>query len=396
MNDNSFDTASSGSRTMSPKFLQWSIAAATFSYVVVAFGFKGVPGVSRLALYSAAFLCLLIPLRSLSGIRLPLWIAPILLFYSYLALPALAYEGTSFDKLGAMIVVLVGTLSIGVALQNQFVSYKVVAYGAVVAAILNVVAVQLGIDTTPIGEIGRSSGLMGNPNSLTMSMAFAAFLVWIFPERFNVMVRFSAIFLGGYGVFVSGSRKGLILLAALFLVVGVDQVFKLGKVKMVVIVPFVLAGLIVFNGYLYTAAKNYGGNVVSVQRLQKGLSGKDRSYNDRAHLIEAGIKLWKESPLIGHGFSQFSRLSGYGSYAHNNYIEVAVSGGIIGLLLFYSIHVIILFKALKTQNPLRLRLIILLLTIGIIDMAFVSFYDKATMCMLVTLMAVSSFPTEFQ
>ena len=394
MNNNSLDISYTRSISIAEKTLCLTASGASFLYVVVAFGFKGVPGVSRLALFAAAFLCLLVFIKFLYSAKIPIWIFHILFFYTYLALPALVTEGTSYEKLGMMIVVLIGTLSVGWGVQNQLVSYKVIVYGAVCAAILNIVAVHLGIDTAQNAEAGRFSGLMGNPNSLAISMAYTAFFIWIFPEKFSLLFRLLGIFLPFYGMYISGSRKGLLYITALFLIIIVDQLFKINKIKVIVVVPIILAGLILFNGYLYTTAKNYSNDLVSVQRFEKGLSGNDRSYNDRLELIKTGFRLWKESPLIGHGFSQFARISGYGGYAHNNYIEIAVSGGILGLFLFYSIHTILLIKSLRQPKPLRLRLFIFIFTILIVDMAFVSFYDKATMCMLGTLIAVSSSTNE--
>jgi len=107
-------------------------------------------------------------------------------------------------------------------------------------------------------------------------------------------------------------------------------------------------------------------------------------------LIEIGLKLWEKSPIFGYGFDQFASLSHIGTYAHNNYIELAVSGGIIALILFYSLHFTILRNAMKQPYAYRLRLMIFLAALVVIDTAVVSFYDKGVMCMLGVLLAVSS------
>ena len=68
----------------------------------------------------------------------------------------------------------------------------------------------------------------------------------------------------------------------------------------------------------------------------------DESDLIRKQLFSNGIDYFMQSPLIGHGFYNFSRLfqSDYGSviYSHNNFIETLVGGGIIGFILYYFLY----------------------------------------------------------
>ena len=372
-----------------PKVYKWLISSLSFVYVVIAFGFSGIPGVSRLALYSSVLMIFVLACY-VWKLKLQGWIFLILFFYSYMAIPALARATTSFDKLGMMMTVLFGTLSIGLALQNKILSYKVIVYGSLIAAIINIFAITMGIESAPVIEKGRSSGLMANPNALSMSMAFAAFMIWLVPERFSWPIRLFGIFVALYGMYVSGSRKGLLLVAALLILVLMDSLVKLSKPKLILFVTVILAALFMSYTLLFEMANKYGTDIVAINRASKAFAGHDKSFNDREILINTGYKLWEKSPLFGHGFGQFANLSGFGSYAHNNYIELAVSGGIIALILFYSIHFIILRNAMKQPIAFRLRLISFLFTILLMDMAVVTFYGKTSLCTLIVLLTVSS------
>ena len=58
-----------------------------------------------------------------------------------------------------------------------------------------------------------------------------------------------------------------------------------------------------------------------------------------------GLELLKESPLFGLGFQSFSYH--YVSYSHATLIEIPVSGGIIGALLYFSIYYVSLKKTIS-------------------------------------------------
>lgn len=365
------------------------ISFLAFTYVVASFGLSGVSGISRIGLYSAVILFLVI-ITSINKLKIPNWIILICFFYTYLAVPAIARENTSFDILGTMIVAWIGAISIGLLLYNKMLSYKVIVYGALMAAAINICAISLGLDAAAIIEKGRSSGLTGNPNSLSMYLGIVAFMVWLLPERFSWPIRLFAVFIAIYGMYVSGSRKGLLLATALLFLVLANFLIKLSKPKLIMFISVIVASLAISYTLIPEITNKHKTDIVAIDRIYDDLSGQNKSISGRIFLINTGYKLWKESPLFGLGFSQFSNLSGFGAYAHNNYIELAVSGGIIGMILFYSIHFIILRNALKQPIAFRLRLMIFVFTILLTDIAAVTFYDKASLCTLLCLLTLSS------
>ena len=66
-------------------------------------------------------------------------------------------------------------------------------------------------------------------------------------------------------------------------------------------------------------------------------------------MIQYGMDYFKERPLLGHGIENFRYLYaqevGKETYSHNNYIELLVNNGIVGLLLYYSFYISVILKA---------------------------------------------------
>ena len=107
---------------------------------------SAIPGLSRLALYASVMLLAMLIL-SMGKLKLSLWMLVLTLFYLYLALPALALSNVPIYRLSTLTTVFLGTLSIGIALQNRVLSYKALTFGAIVAALSDVVAICIAVDT---------------------------------------------------------------------------------------------------------------------------------------------------------------------------------------------------------------------------------------------------------
>lgn len=112
-------------------------------------------------------------------------------------------------------------------------------------------------------------------------------------------------------------------------------------------------------------------------------SSGDSSTQYRMDMILYGIEWFKNKPFIGYGMDNFRYLfesaTGRLAYAHNNYIELLVGGGIIGFTLYYRIAVNSIRKLRKsmTNNRSMVALLLsILLTILCIDFALVSYNSR--------------------
>lgn len=73
----------------------------------------------------------------------------------------------------------------------------------------------------------------------------------------------------------------------------------------------------------------------------------DMSIIQRSEMINVGYKLFLQSPLFGHGVDSYSSISGFGTYSHNNYIELLSDIGLIGTLWYYSIYIYNIKRIIK-------------------------------------------------
>jgi O-antigen ligase len=117
--------------------------------------------------------------------------------------------------------------------------------------------------------------------------------------------------------------------------------------------------------------------------LSDNSASEDASTSQRSDLITEGIRLWSERPLVGRGPGQYAWVNKveYGVYSHNNFIEILVNFGLLGFLIFYSVHIYLLrklfkLKKMKQRNNEVNWLLVMLFSLLIIDCTFVTYYNK--------------------
>lgn len=72
----------------------------------------------------------------------------------------------------------------------------------------------------------------------------------------------------------------------------------------------------------------------------------EKSFYGRKDMVAMGINWWLQSPIWGNGNEAF-RVFNYGTYSHNNYIELLVNYGLLGLMFYYTPLLICLFGSLR-------------------------------------------------
>lgn len=109
-------------------------------------------------------------------------------------------------------------------------------------------------------------------------------------------------------------------------------------------------------------------------------------------LIDTGLKLWKESPVLGHGINTFTPLAGFGLYAHNNYIEEGVGMGIVGVFIWYTIYPFLFYRSFKSViKPMAFCIILLM---PWLDVGLVSYMEDNLHIIFAILFASSVLPKE--
>lgn len=108
------------------------------------------------------------------------------------------------------------------------------------------------------------------------------------------------------------------------------------------------------------------------------------SIGERVSMIKAGLEVISDYPFVGVGLDNFRAVTGTGSYAHSNLIEVAASTGVIGFTIYHLMYVVLTLRLLKlfghkgaTGTVARLGFTGLM-AYFLMDITRVSYYEKTS------------------
>ena len=243
----------------------------------------------------------------------------------------------------------------------------------------------------------RSEDALFNANTLAISAAVAiCILVCSDEKRFtphNVLLIgiLSALCI------LSGTRKALIAAVITIVVYYVlRNPEKLLKNALIICVSVVVVYLLITKiPLLYNMI---GNRIESMFSLLMGETG-DKSAESRAGFIELGFKHFKNRPWIGHGINCFQTLRySFGTYSHNNYIELLFSVGILGTVAYYSMYLLVLIRSMKMYLKNRTDNFVLcigiILSLFFIDIALVSYYERTNLILVIMCLGLLKGNTE--
>lgn len=229
----------------------------------------------------------------------------------------------------------------------------------------------------------RMGDLIGNQNTYGLVFANAA-LVALYYFFFNNEKRY--ILLAGLFIFFglsSGSKKVvfLLILGLFFLILSKYGVRKLFKAIVYSSVSLLLGWILIHLPIFSTI----------LERLESYLSVTgNTSDNIRADLIRFGLELFIENPFLGYGLNNYHLFHWSGVYSHNNYIEVLVSLGVIGFIVYYLIFIKslnTLIRKRKCLKPIHFLLIFFILSSFIFGYGMVQFYGKGIWILMGVMLA---------
>ena len=231
----------------------------------------------------------------------------------------------------------------------------------------------------------RGEESLVNPNSIAICAAFTVFWIIASGKKLKVFDCFIISILSLFFI-LSGTRKAIIAL-----IIGLIVYICLKNPKMLIrnaiiitISLCVLYFLMIKINFLYNSI---GYRIESFIALIQG-NESDSSAETRQHFIELGWLYFKQNPILGFGINCFQTIPGsYGTYSHNNYIELLFSVGIIGTISYYSMHITIFIRAIKQyiknkKNNIILALSFITITLTM-DIAMVSYYSRSSLMYIV-------------
>lgn len=180
---------------------------------------------------------------------------------------------------------------------------------------------------------------------------------------------------------LSGSKKVILMIVAIACLLAFLRAKKYKLLILLTLIIFVV-GLVFAVMKIQPLYETIGIRFYRMfEELQDSSIRNDGSSVTRIRMIKFGFELFKQRPLFGYGLNSFRVFYGaeYGfdTYSHNNFIEILVSGGIVGFMLYYSIYIYVIVKLFKPaaieREPIAILLFVVNLVFLISGFAFVSY-----------------------
>lgn len=199
-----------------------------------------------------------------------------------------------------------------------------------------------GDSTTSFGVPAYSSiegwhGIFNHKNDLGAMMALAIVVEWYFPAQ-STLSRVARIFCLSLYVVLLFLSDSVTALASVTLAILLMYAFNAFRFQYGLLVPALLVGLLLVGGALMLNAGSASGALKAL--------GRSSDLSGRMELWHSVIAMIHKKPMLGFGFSGFwrgasdesalveSQIGWSPVYAHNGYLEITLSLGIVGLLLF--------------------------------------------------------------
>ena len=223
------------------------------------------------------------------------------------------------------------------------------------------------------GRLGREISHENTFGMYNATTVLVAFYYMLYKKRYKLFHVALAV-LAFIFTMSSGSRKALLMLCVgiLFLVYkkyGVKKLYKVVIITTLLIALFLMVIKLPMFELINTRVE------MAMETLEGDGSG-DASANTRFQMILDGWDVFKERLLIGYGADNYALVTGYGTYSHNNFIEILVDFGLIGFILYYLSYVFAMKNLLTSKTDAGKALAAVFLARLLMDVALVTYYSK--------------------
>lgn len=259
----------------------------------------------------------------------------------------------------------------------------------IIASLILVIRLLIVTPTELWGTERLGIAINLNSNSIGMIASYASLSSIYLAKKFGKKYYYIFIIPFSLITLFSGSRKGFLIFAIgiiLLLLFYSNNIRRFLTTALSISIFFVFIYKVVFD--LPTLYNVIGKRLESLLNFIMGNTHLiDASMRTRKAMIDEAIMLIKEKPIMGYGHENFRLLSMFDTYSHNNYTEILVSTGIIGLCIYYSLPMFILvlsiIKRIKLKDNEYNLIIIYLLIILIMDIGIVSYSHILTQLLIV-------------
>lgn len=370
------------------RFLSVTVAMFVLAMYLV----SSIPGLSRIPHLTIGLLFVGLLLRTLkTPLRLRLEpIVPLTAVFITYALTSVLWatdQGAALVSAISLLVDFFGALLLWVALQNG-VRPRVVAYAAGTGA---GVQALIAVNQFIASGASRAEGIVGNANALAIQLSLTGFLLLLILPR-ETWTRLAALALIVVATVTTGTRKLVFVWFSyvILLLRDLSPLFRrpsVGSAIALLLAPIAVWTSLTFGSVLVGPLED----LTVVQRLEGTFEGQET--NKRSNLMEDALRVWWQQPVFGHGIDQYRYVGNNTTYSHNNYTELLADFGVVGLVLYYSIFALLLYRTvIGIARGSRSAWVVLAIIIAIVlmDVGRVSYSSRMTWW-LIALMSFYSF-----
>jgi len=223
----------------------------------------------------------------------------------------------------------------------------------------------------------RLGALIGNENLVARNFAVTAVVGFHYMITRRNLLSIILTPLSVILILATKSRSGISLMVVGFLILLYYSFGKKYKLRFVILLSLI-ALIVNFLGQQEWLSQ-VSSRVKAVSESLITGSVSDASTKFRFQLLRHGWESFKEHPAVGFGVGASYVLT-MGTYYHNNYIQLLVECGLLGFLLYYSIHIYLLrgLLAKLKEDSVAIVLFSLVILSLIYDFSTSSYYDKLT------------------
>jgi O-antigen ligase len=263
-----------------------------------------------------------------------------------------------------------------------FYSFLIVLY------IISFIEIQQGLILQEI----RPSSTLGNATYVGFFGNLMLFLCLYFLYQANKQEKFFiffGIFLALTSIIISQTRGAILGISAGLFIFGLYY-FLFSKIRLqtkILVLIFVIIAIFGFYQFLLT---DYALKIPGINRVAESLRNP-ASYMARLIAWQIFLDAWKEKPIFGYGlenspiayFKAFdSRIFNYEEVIfdrpHNKYIEILVTNGIAGALVWLIFYLTIFYTIFKNERNNYLRASLLGFFVGYLVQNFTLFDVQAS------------------
>lgn len=241
------------------------------------------------------------------------------------------------------------------------------------------------------GEENRIGSMILNANTVGLCMGNAAIccMYQILKEKkqskiFQCTVAVLAV-LCAVMCFLTGSKKSVvfIILGVVAMLVFYSRNISLRKkIALLLLAVLLIAGIVVaIQSLPMFSTLNMRFEELFDTMLGQGEGSK--SDRIRFEMIDRGWTAFLESPLVGKGTGHSYLL--FGTYSHNNFIELLMSYGAVGFLLYYSLYIPLFFllaRQIKKGDMKAVYFLTFMLLQILLGVGWVNYYERTVQIMV--------------